>query len=976
MMPRARRSDAGKRALIFAALLSCACGGGGDPSGPGEETGVTSVVISPSTTTLVSIGDTEDLSATAKDASGRTISANITWTSSNSAAVAVSANGRVTAVANGTSTIQATASGVSATATVIVAQAVSTLEVAQGDQQVGGVGQPLDTTIVILVRDAGGAAAADVPLQFTASNGGAVNTSVVTTSAAGEAEVEWTMDTLPGPNELAIRRQGNDSVLVLLTATAFAEQPASMTLLDGDNQSELPGRALREPIRVALVDRYNNPVPGIPVEFSVLHSGDLIDPAEAITDLDGIASATWTLGPDLGARAARAIVRDSVLPDLTSLPGSPVTFSAAGVDVSVANVSPLIATVGSTITVNGTGFGAGLADNVVRIDGEPAAVVDASPTALVVRVPSFACSAAQPRTLSVERHAQSASAIIQVVPSSTLDLAVGERLMLDDPAAFCLQFASASTGARSYLVGLTATRAINASAAFVFSGDSPASQNVSRSPGTTGTRSVTSTPGTRAAAVRSSSSPEATLRNWERSFVATRLSASSRARSRATAGATAGSIALSGSSNITVGTKASFRVPDLTSDPCNAFDTQPATIVHVSDQLVVAVPEIPDALVPVVINHPQLVLVLSVLETQMSTVRERAAAFLGELPSAFDADGRLLVLLTSALSDKPVPPAFGVAADLAAQSICAASDEQAIVYVMIDNVDYTQLQVDIASVTATIGQVLPHVVHEFTHILQHGNRLSAGLGTMLPPWLAEGQAELLTEVVGRSLRGDGVGMNYGAGVVNADALSAAWYQPRFERLSYLFGWDGAGGRVAGAPEQCSLFGFGGLSSACRPESAPGAAWSFARFLTDRLAQSVAGGEAGLHRLMTTLPDTASINAFLSAQTGASTAELIVEWAMMLYADGRLAAHAAPALQLPSWNLQNIFASMSAAQRLAPDTFAFEAFTRSGVIVGGGTAYLLVNAGDGHSALAVRVRDAFDRALSAEPEFRMWVLRVQ
>ena len=67
--------------------------------------------------------------------------------------------------------------------------------------------------------------------------------------------------------------------------------------------------------------------------------------------------------------------------------------------------------------------------------------------------------------------------------------------------------------------------------------------------------------------------------------------------------------------------------------------------------------------------------------------------------------------------------------------------------------------------------------------------------------------------------------------------------------------------------------------------------------------------------------------------------------------------------------------MPAAQRLTPDTFAFEAFSHPGSVVGGGTAYLRLTDAGAHGAVAVRVRDAAGRSLSPDVGARLWVVRL-
>src|SRR5205823_9745167 len=104
-------------------LLAVACGGSGGPSRPP----VASVSLTASSTgPLTSLGDTLQLTAVPRDASGAPIAGvGVLFTSSNAAAATVTQGGLVTAVANGTATIHASADGKEATIDVAVAQVIA-----------------------------------------------------------------------------------------------------------------------------------------------------------------------------------------------------------------------------------------------------------------------------------------------------------------------------------------------------------------------------------------------------------------------------------------------------------------------------------------------------------------------------------------------------------------------------------------------------------------------------------------------------------------------------------------------------------------------------------------------------------------------------------------------------------------------------------------------------------------------------------
>jgi plastocyanin len=88
--------------------------------------------------------------------------------------------------------------------------------------------------------------------------------------------------------------------------------------VSGDDQTGPVGEALPDELRV-LITRASEPEGGVNVAWATGQGGSL-DPATSVTGADGIATTTWTLGPEGGAQIATATVADAE--------GSPVTFTA------------------------------------------------------------------------------------------------------------------------------------------------------------------------------------------------------------------------------------------------------------------------------------------------------------------------------------------------------------------------------------------------------------------------------------------------------------------------------------------------------------------------------------------------------------------------------------------------------------------------------------------------------------------------
>ena len=107
-------------ALLLLAPLP-ACGGGGDVTPPPPR--VAAVTVTPPAPTIATIGGTQQLTATPRDASGNALSGRAApvWSVASGSAVAVNpATGLVMALAQGQATVRATIEGVSGDATVTV----------------------------------------------------------------------------------------------------------------------------------------------------------------------------------------------------------------------------------------------------------------------------------------------------------------------------------------------------------------------------------------------------------------------------------------------------------------------------------------------------------------------------------------------------------------------------------------------------------------------------------------------------------------------------------------------------------------------------------------------------------------------------------------------------------------------------------------------------------------------------------------
>lgn len=137
-------------ALVGTHLLGVGCDGDN-----GEPAVVTTVQVTPSARLIDALGNTAQFIATARDQNGNTMTGVIlTWSVQSMSVATVDQNGLATAVANGQTSIRATASGVSGSATLTVAQVPAAVVVSPDPPTLVYVGETVQLSAA--VEDANG----------------------------------------------------------------------------------------------------------------------------------------------------------------------------------------------------------------------------------------------------------------------------------------------------------------------------------------------------------------------------------------------------------------------------------------------------------------------------------------------------------------------------------------------------------------------------------------------------------------------------------------------------------------------------------------------------------------------------------------------------------------------------------------------------------------------------------------------------
>lgn len=191
-----------------------------------------------------------------------------------------------------------------------------------GDGQTGVVGIVLAEEARVRVTRGGEPEPGITVTWAAAGTGAAATPASAATGADGIVGTVWTLPTTVGAATLTATVSGANGSPVTFNATGTAAAAASLEVAAGNNQTGEVDAALPVALQVRAEDQFGNPVAGVSVDWAVTAGGGSMAPPMSTTAGDGIASATFTLGPDEGANSATATS--------AGLTGSPVTFTATG----------------------------------------------------------------------------------------------------------------------------------------------------------------------------------------------------------------------------------------------------------------------------------------------------------------------------------------------------------------------------------------------------------------------------------------------------------------------------------------------------------------------------------------------------------------------------------------------------------------------------------------------------------------------
>ena len=206
----------------------------------------------------------------------------------------------------------------------------TSMQLVSGGNQTSDAESTLASPVEVLVKDQEGNVFQGAKVNFAVTEG-SVSSGTATTDAGGKAKTTWTLGSTAGTQTLtatAYKANGTTSlsgspIAVSATANELIEA-TSIDLVSGGNQSGDVESRLVDPIKILVRDQNGNTFQGATVKFSVAEGA--VSSASEITDANGNASVSWTLGSTAGAQSltVSAFKADGT----TALTGSPLTVTA------------------------------------------------------------------------------------------------------------------------------------------------------------------------------------------------------------------------------------------------------------------------------------------------------------------------------------------------------------------------------------------------------------------------------------------------------------------------------------------------------------------------------------------------------------------------------------------------------------------------------------------------------------------------
>ena len=184
--------------------------------------------------------------------------------------------------------------------------------IVSGNNQEAIAGATLPAPIVVKVLDGHGQPMPDAGIEFrVTSGGGHLTAESSVTDAQGIAGAIWTLGgSTAAPQHVTVMFlnpvTGEPFDSALFRATARPGPVSRIFAIGGDGQYGFERQPLTDSLVVLTTDIYGNPVPNVPVTFTVTSGGGSVSPSTATSDVNGRAATAFTLGAYGAQQSVRA----------------------------------------------------------------------------------------------------------------------------------------------------------------------------------------------------------------------------------------------------------------------------------------------------------------------------------------------------------------------------------------------------------------------------------------------------------------------------------------------------------------------------------------------------------------------------------------------------------------------------------------------------------------------------------------------
>src|ERR1700730_10225727 len=283
---------------IFTALYSYGAIGHAESHQSIGNMGAAWVGLRPAIDTATALGDTVHFAATVTDQNGSVlVGARPTWTTGDPSIATILQDGSVIARGPGRTRVSVVVGKLVTHSTVLVQQRVANVDVGRAAG---------DSTIILaegsqLQLRARAMDARGYPIAGLEPNWHIDDSSVAILDSTGLLTGRSAGRTMIGAKIDGVSDR---------TSVSVVPPAAAISLVAGVNHRALAGKTLPQALVVRATNRHNAPATGKRVTFRLAEGQGSVDPASALTDADGRARATWTLGADPGRQTLLATVEN------------------------------------------------------------------------------------------------------------------------------------------------------------------------------------------------------------------------------------------------------------------------------------------------------------------------------------------------------------------------------------------------------------------------------------------------------------------------------------------------------------------------------------------------------------------------------------------------------------------------------------------------------------------------------------------